>query len=135
MTDERLTLLPDGSLRVRLERPVPKADMTAQGHVTLRQPVMRDYMEMEDPFQLIYGTTGHTESCDRALLQAWVERLVIDHDVLILLARGTLTDAMALEAAVKRFFRTARETLSPAPPPSPTPHPSPSPTPAVSPAG
>lgn len=126
---ERITTLPDGSIRVSLEKPVPKADMTSQGHVTLRQPVMRDYLELEDPFQVIYGPAGYTEPCDRPLLQAWIERLVADHDVLILMAKGTLSDAMALEGAIKRFFSTARELLSPAPSPSP------STAPAVSPAG
>lgn len=81
--------------------------------VTLREPTGRDFVELGEPSVLTRTANGTLVSVENdAAVRGYIERCVVEPDVLLTLAATSLVDMIAIKRAVLNFFLDARLALS-----------------------
>ena len=105
-----IEILPDGSRRVTLTRPLVSHAGEVRA-ITLREPSYADFMTLDDPTAYVLANGSALPQDDMATIRAYVERCA-DVDAPTLDRIKVLADAMALAEAVKGFFKAASDGVS-----------------------
>ncbi len=107
------TTQPDGSVRITFAAPIFDQAEPKRG-CTLRPPTVGEYLDLGDPLTVVVDHAGAgVPVVDRALLLKWVERLMTDHDPVLVSRSSDLALAMMIEEVVLGFFSAARRRLRP----------------------
>lgn len=102
---------PDGSVKIIFAAPILYHD-EAKGHLTLRQPTIREVWDLGDPVTWVFSEAGvMVSTVDRSSLGAWAGRLIEGHDPDIIGAQRDVALGLLIEDVIVDFFRNARRRL------------------------
>ena len=81
--------------------------------ITLREPSGRDFVELGEPAVLSRTANGTlVEVQNDSAIKGYIERCIVEPDVLLVMSVTSLADMMVVKATVLDFFRDARRAPS-----------------------
>jgi hypothetical protein len=106
---------------ITLSAALPDRDGVDNAHLVLREPTAGEVLRHGDPVGYVVSRDGFAQAViDRVAIDAYAGLLINSHHAEVVLKRGSMADALAIEEAIRDFFLKARSASSASPERSPS---------------